>query len=121
MSENIKTILIVDDEEDLRELLVYEAESWDYNVIEASSGNKAFEIYKEGRTNLILSDVNMPDGNGLDLTENVKKMDPSFPVILVVSDPTQLGTAKEKGADLIIDKPFKFDALKESIKVLLNK
>ena len=114
------TVLIVDDEEDIRELLTLDLDMAGFNCKEAPNGEHAFEIVAAENINVIISDVNMPGGNGLDLLKKVKTEKPEVFVILMVSDPTQESTARELGADHIITKPFSFEDIEEKIKTLVS-
>ena len=66
------TILIVDDEIDLRDSIAFDYKRKGFNVLVASSGNEAFEIVKKNKVNVVLSDVRMPDGDGIELLYNIK-------------------------------------------------
>ena len=59
-----KTILVVDDEPDLREITSFELEYNGASVITAAGGYEALDIIKKNKINLVISDVRMPDGSG---------------------------------------------------------
>lgn len=108
-----KTILIVDDELDLREIVASEFEFMGGKVFQAENILKAQNILKEHEIDLVISDIRMPGGTGIDLLENIKSHDyPSPPVILITgfADIT-IEDAFDKGAEALISKPFKLDDL----------
>jgi DNA-binding NtrC family response regulator len=114
-SNNLK-VLIVDDEADLLEILGMRFESKGYQVLSATNGIAAFEIVKSNKVDIIVSDINMPGGNGVDLLKKVKALDPAIPFILFVSgfgDITIEG-ALDMGAEAIFSKPFDSNVLLEA-------
>jgi len=68
-----KKILVVDDEEEIRELLEFFFELDGYDVVTASSGNRGFACFQEQKFDLIVSDIRMADGTGVDLLKKIKK------------------------------------------------
>ena len=60
MAAGTKTLLVVDDEADLREILVFSLERYGYKVFQASNGKEAFEIVRTNKIDLIISDIQMP-------------------------------------------------------------
>ncbi len=80
-------ILFAEDEEDIRELIATEIEGQlDFEIIEVSSGNEAIEYLKNNSDiDLVISDYNMPNGNGFDLYQFVKQEMPKAPFILLTS------------------------------------
>ena len=74
-----KIILVVDDDKDIVHLLSDYLSDYNYRVISANSGKTAQNITKNYKVDLILSDVNMPDGNGLSLLHKVKSTKPDIP------------------------------------------
>lgn len=116
-SENIdlhhKNILIVDDETDLREILAGELEFLGAKVFQAENIQHAQDILALNAIDLIISDIRMPGGSGVELLEKVKdKYGPDFPVILITgfADITPMD-AYGKGAEALISKPFQLDDL----------
>ena len=108
-----KTVLVVDDELDLREIVASELEFMGAKVFQAENILKAQNILKEQEINLVISDIRMPGGTGIDLLENIKSHDhPCPPVILITgfADIT-VEDAFDKGAEALISKPFKLDDL----------
>lgn len=108
-----KTVLVVDDELDLREIVASELEFMGAKVFQAENILKAQNILNEQEVDLVISDIRMPGGTGIDLLERIKSSDrPCPPVILITgfADIT-IADAFDKGAEALISKPFKLDDL----------
>lgn len=104
----MKKILVVDDEKELREALVTLLEYEGYEAIQSDNGISAIEIARSAHPDLIISDINMPNMNGVIFSEIVKE-DPdiaSIPVILM-SGVAQMEEAwKTEPKQEYIAKPF---------------
>lgn len=82
MDKTIKTkLLIVEDEPELRECIVnyFRLVDSDYDISSANSGASAFELIKSQRFDIIVSDIKMPNGDGIELLKNVKALIPDMP------------------------------------------
>ncbi len=110
----MKTVLIVDDEADLRDSLQYILNLNSFNVLVAESGNQAIKLLSSGahKIDLILSDINMPDGDGFELLAKVNELPQKIPMILMTGR-TQIQAPKEAFGLLL--KPFSFDNLIELV------
>jgi CheY-like chemotaxis protein len=99
-------ILIVDDDELVRGVVMELLEDVKFSVIEARSGAEALDLIRcRSDLSLVISDVNMPEMDGYRLVEEVTSMRPSLPVILMSGRPSQ-------GRDvLFLAKPFTRDGL----------
>ena len=111
-----KVILVVDDDHDVVYLLSeYLSPSFGYRVISANSGKMARTVTHNYRPDLILSDINMPDGNGLSLLHQVKSDFPDLPFFFITG---KHGVRKDsclnQGAIDIIRKPFDLKKLVET-------
>lgn len=85
-------ILIVDDEEDVREVIKLHLEQEGYeNLLEAEDGEKALEILRQGdnmiAVALILCDIRMPKVNGVEVVDFLKREAPGIPVVVVTGYP----------------------------------
>ncbi len=110
-------ILVVDDEQAVRDLCREFLELQNYEVDEARNGNDALELMKQTSYSLILSDVMMPDINGLELASTVRKRYPDTLVILITGHAT-IDLAKDaiqRGAFDFVTKPFKISELKSMV------
>ncbi|MGZ3661188.1 MAG: response regulator, partial [Bdellovibrionota bacterium] len=106
-------ILIVDDEEDLREAIAFDFRRKKYQVLLAASGNEAFKLIEKTQVDVVISDVRMPDGDGISLLERIKTRDPWIPVVMLITGfaDISLEEAYDKGADVVFSKPFERNAL----------
>lgn len=109
---NNKTILVVDDEENLCDILAIYLEDAGYETITANSGREALAILKSEPVDAIVSDIRMPNGNGIELLNQLKESDGHPPVIFVTgfADLTP-SEAFHEGAEEILAKPIDYDAL----------
>jgi len=121
----LKTILvlIVDDRYEDRETLKDILEDKGYKVIEADSGYKAIELVKKGKYNIILLDIKMPDIDGVKTFEEIHRINPNVPVIMVTGYSAEelVQEALNKGAYACITKPFDIEKILSVMeKVLKN-
>ena len=103
------SILVVDDEEILRDLLVKILTREGYRVDTAFDGEKALVLLRENRYDLIISDIKMPKLNGFELLKIIKQKYPDLGVIMMTAygDSFTVKDALLLGADEYITKPFK--------------
>lgn len=117
-----KNILIADDSASMRAMLMATVEALgDYHFIEASSGFEALRLLPRDHVDLILTDINMPDINGLELIRYLRS-NPNYkniPVFIISSESSAKDIEKGKllGADEYIVKPFS----PESLQLLINR
>ena len=122
MSER-KRVLVVDDEMSIREVLAEGLESFGFSVTQAGNTAEACGIVKAGGIDLVLSDIEMPGENGLELLRRVKDYDPDVDVIMVtgvVDFETAVGTIR-KGASDYLSKPFNLDEVRIVVDRTLEK
>ena len=106
-----KTILIADDSPTMRAMLVSAIEMLgDYRIVEASSGFEALRLLPREKVDLILTDINMPDINGLELISYLRNNSNylSIPVFIISTEGSQKDIEKGKflGANEYLIKPF---------------
>ena len=113
------TILIVEDEAPIRELLAYVLRDLGYNVEQAINGREAIERAEEHRPDLVISDVMMPVMGGPELCRWVKQeLEPAPPVILTSS--IGVHAARGTNADAFVRKPFDLDELEQKVRQYVN-
>jgi two-component system response regulator PilR (NtrC family) len=116
-------ILIVDDELSMRQFLSILLEREGYITDQVDCAESALEIFESAFYDLIISDVNMPGLNGLDLLKMIKKVSPETAVLLVTAFSTseQAVEAMKLGAYDYIAKPFKVEEIKVLVRNALEK
>jgi DNA-binding NtrC family response regulator len=109
-----KRVLVVDDEENIRQILKEYLNEFGYDVVCAVNGQEALQIYKNGRFDVILSDLVMRPVDGLELLSEIKKVDPDAIFIMVTGYPSIESAleAIKKGARDYITKPFNIDEIR---------
>jgi CheY-like chemotaxis protein len=117
------TVLVVDDEEDIRNIIAYDVESVGYKVFKAESGNKALEILRSVKIDVIISDIRMPDGDGVKLLDTLKRDFPEMPQLIFLSGYSDYSKEEliAKGADSVLKKPVKYEELKTQIALAARK
>jgi two-component system response regulator PilR (NtrC family) len=107
-------LLIVDDEQGMRQLLSLVFGRAGHSVRAAENGRRAVEMLREAAADLIISDVRMPDMGGIELLRAARELSPDVAVVMMTAFAT-VETAREAfklGADDFIQKPFDVDELK---------
>jgi two-component system, chemotaxis family, chemotaxis protein CheY len=109
-------ILIIDDNDDLRDTLVVMLEDQGYSVISASDGKTGADAFAEARPDLVLTDIIMPDSDGVEAIRRIRTIDPKARVVAmsggsISGNDYQLRMAKEAGAIEVLAKPFEVDDL----------
>jgi two-component system chemotaxis response regulator CheY len=110
-----KSIMSVDDSSTMRRMVSFTLKSAGYDVIEASDGAEALNLLKSRAVDLVISDINMPNLDGIELTRQLRSL-PSFirtPIILLTteSDPGKKAEGRAAGATGWIVKPFNQEQL----------
>jgi len=120
-------IMVVDDEEDVRETFRLLLESENYNVIEAGDGEEAINILKSGdnltNCGLILCDIRMPKVNGIEYIDYLKEQAPGIPVVVITGYPdTDMAVGLlNKGVDGYLVKPVDSERLMKIVNKLVAK
>lgn len=115
-------ILVVDDEPDMLELISILFKKFNFSVEVANSGNEAWTYLKgENDFNLVLTDVRMPDGDGIELAKKIREKHPSKPSILFMSGFSDLLNEEifHIGAEGKFTKPFDNNAVRSAIETCL--
>ena len=123
MQKNNKRLLIVDDDKQIRELLVFDIAQSGYIVDCASDGQEGLKKALENNYDLILLDVMMPKMNGYEVCQNIRIAKPDVPILML----TAKGTIEDKtqgfdcGADDYLIKPFEIQEVLLRIRALLRR
>lgn len=119
-----KNILVVDDSASIRQVVSMALQEAGYNTVTASDGKDALSKLGGTRFNLVISDVNMPNMNGIELLKELKKRpDTKFtPVIMLTteSDAGKKQEGKEAGAKAWVVKPFVPAQMLKAVSMLIQ-
>ena len=119
----LKNILLVDDDEDLREALAEQlVMTEDFEVFEAGSGTGAMAKVKEQLHDLVILDVGLPDTDGRELCRLMRKQGVKAPIIMLTGHDSDADTilGLDAGANDYVTKPFKFPVLLARIRAQLR-
>ncbi|MEZ5932943.1 MAG: response regulator [Alphaproteobacteria bacterium] len=110
-------VLLVEDENDLRELMAHEIEDMGYEVVVAQNGEEAIQRAARENPNVILSDINMPKMNGYQFRRELANRFPHlehlpFVFVSAYADQTDIADGLIAGANHYVTKPIDFDALR---------
>ena len=120
---NLKKILLVDDDEDIREALSEQlVMTEDFDVFEAGTGAQAMEKAKQEIYDLVILDVGLPDTDGRDLCRLMRKQGIKCPIIMLTGHDSDADTilGLDSGANDYVTKPFKFSVLQARIRAQLR-
>ena len=119
------TILVVEDEEDLREIIIYNLKREGYVANGVESGEQGLEMTVEQQPDLVILDLMLPGMNGLDVCRKIKQNEQtkSIPVIFVSAkgEESDIVTGLELGADDYVTKPFSPRILLARIRTVLRR
>lgn len=114
-----KTIITVDDSKTIREMVSFTLQTAGYSVIEAIDGKHALEVLSDQKVDLIITDINMPNMDGISLVKNLRSNDNfKFTPILILTtegDDARKQEGKTAGATGWIVKPFNPEKLLQVI------
>lgn len=115
------TVLIVDDEPDLCEMLAFEFSTHGYRVFSAGDGQEAKRILEGEDVSLLMTDVRMPLCDGLELLSWVKTRDVHRPPVVLISAYTDITMedAHDLGAEVVLTKPFRLSELSDIVHRIL--
>jgi DNA-binding NtrC family response regulator len=106
-------ILVVDDDENIREIVKDILMISDHQVTLASNGEEALEVFDREEFDLVFTDLGMPGISGWEVNRRIKESQPDMPVIIISGWGTQLSEEelKKNKADYVIPKPFNLDQI----------
>ena len=118
--------LVVDDEDQVRQLIRQSLEQADYHVTEARHGKEALQQYRLAPADLVIMDILMPDQDGLETTATLLREFPNVKVIAITGGRDMIGilnfldVAKMLGAHSTLQKPFEMKALLDTVQAELQ-
>jgi two-component system response regulator (stage 0 sporulation protein F) len=112
-----KKVLIVDDQNGIRVLLMEVFSNEGYNTFQASNGKLALEIVRKESPDLVLLDMKIPGMDGLDILKHIKQIDVSIKVIMMTAygELDMIKEATDLGALMHFTKPFDIDDLRHAV------
>ncbi|WDF66357.1 sigma-54-dependent transcriptional regulator [Flavobacterium sp. KACC 22763] len=118
-----ENILVVDDNNDMLDLIQRQLKSFNYRTYKASSVNEAIDVLKNSEIDLLISDLNMPNINGIELLKYAEEHFPAIPKLVISGIPSvyNIVNAMKSGALDYLTKPFTSEELHKAILESLNK
>ncbi len=121
---NKESILVVEDAQVVRNLIVQGLSQAGFMVLSAANGQEALTVLESAKVDLILTDLNMPVMNGRDLTREIRKSDEhtNKPILMLSADQDDISMSREKslGVDEFIRKPFAMEKLVILVEKMLS-
>lgn len=117
-----KRILVVDDDRQITRMLRTSLQANGYEVSTAQNGLEAFDRFKSDGPDLIITDIAMPEMNGVELTQAVRRIAETPIIVLSVRDTDQMKVAAlDEGADDYVTKPFRISELLARVRAQLRR
>ncbi|MGG4105980.1 response regulator [Paenibacillus lautus] len=120
--ESKHKVLIVDDQNGIRILLVEVFSSEGYETFQAANGKAALEIVKTHAPDLVLLDMKIPGMDGLEILKHIKQMNPDIKVIMMTAygELDMIKEATDLGALMHFTKPFDIDEMRQAVNMQLK-
>ena len=114
----LEKILIVDDERFIRVALGEALRSWNYETLEADTVAEAKRVFDDAEPAIVLLDIDLPDGSGLDVLKDIKEKKPETIAVMITGnvDIPNLTAALRSGAHDFIGKPVKLEELRVTLR-----
>lgn len=119
----MKKILIIDDDKDTRKSLCIYLQSIGFSVDVSAGGPEIANLIKKNRWDLLVTDIFMPDVDGIEVIMEAKKVDPNIKILAISGGYRGihlLEDARELGADIILRKPFSLQEFNKAVSNLLE-
>ena len=118
-----ETVLVIDDELNIRELIAETLEADGYKVMQAETGARAVAVLASRPVDIVLCDIQLPDTSGIELASRIRVQQENIPIVMVTAlvDADKAIDALKLGVSDYITKPFNLETLSRSIRSILDK
>ncbi len=122
LTDRRNPILLVEDDEALRRVFRDILVDAGYSVMEAPGGNEAYALYQQNRFSAVISDLRMPDGDGMTLLKRVRSSNQPDTAFFLMTGNSHVGAVElvESGATGIIRKPFDIEGFMRTLEVAIR-
>ncbi len=117
--EQLLDVLVVDDEQTVRDVLADMVLALGHRVVACASGQEALQEYQPGRFHLVLTDLGMPGITGWKVAEAVRERDPNTVIVFVTGwgEEVNAEAARKAGVDRVVTKPFSLEDIIEATRI----
>ncbi len=121
----MKRVMIVDDEEQIRDVLMKILQRHGYQVVVAEHGRQAVSIFESNPVDLIITDITMPQMDGLETIRTILSNNPQVPIIAISGGGHRfpdyfLPMAQQSGAKMVLKKPIRSQELVKAVESLIG-
>ena len=123
MDQSGQRVLLVEDDDDNRELMAEVLEAAGYSVLTAASGQEGLKTLSEHSVDVVVTDVGMPGMGGLEVAKAAKAIAPAVPVVIVTgwAERDDIARARGREVDSVLIKPVDPDALTAAVADVLGR
>lgn len=121
--EAVRTVLVVEDDAATRRLYKFLLVNSGYVILEADDGVAAMELLAQNRCDLVITDMNMPRMDGLELIKTIRRDDPDIHIMMITAfgNPDIEKQALRLGANDYLSKPFDFEELERRVRAVFQR
>jgi DNA-binding NtrC family response regulator len=115
-------ILVIDDEQTVRAAVEQVLKTKGHTILQAENGSEALKLFSDGGADLIITDMFMPEQDGVGVMVSFRRIDAKIPIIAISGNPKgdTLAIAKQLGAVAVLEKPFSLNDLLETVEAALK-
>jgi len=119
----MERVLVVEDDEDIRDVLQETLRRWGYDVVVAQDGKEGIDKFRSHSFSLVITDIRMPAMDGLSMLKTIRSEDSKVPIIVITGYPSVDSAVESlvQGADHYIVKPINMDDLEAKIRKSFEK
>jgi len=118
----VANILVIDDEPQMRRMIARVLNGAGHTVRQAADGNEGMALFRQAQPALVITDIVMPDAEGIETIRELRKAAPTLPILAISggSTPLYLDAAGKLGASAVLAKPFSNEDLLTTVEALLD-